>query len=125
MGDEEGTSEQPAITMEQSSMNRKDFHTKIVIRVFYAGKSTTRILRPKPGHHWNDAGIDELLDWVGAELEKRYPGEDFRMTPVGIGGYNFIHTGKREIDLGAGTLEVDGVPVGRVDSAKITLEGGS
>jgi hypothetical protein len=80
-------------------VNRKDFHTKIVVRVFYAGKASTRILKPKPGHHWNDAGVDEILDWVGDQLEKRYPGEEFRIAPAGPGCFNFIHAGKRAIEV--------------------------
>lgn len=86
-------------------MNRKDFHTKIVIRVFYTGKSTTRIIKPKPGHHWNDAGVDEVLDWVASELGKKYPEDEFRMAAAGPGCFNFIHTGKRAVEPAVAELE--------------------
>jgi len=108
-------------------VNRKDFHTQLKIRVFNLENkgATTRTIKPKPGHHWNDAGVREVLIHIASDLKKRFPTEKFSLIQVGPGAYNFIHHGKREIDLGAGTLEIDGVPVGRVDSAKITLEGGS
>lgn len=107
-------------------MNRKDFHTQLAIKVFDLGnkRATHRRITPKPGHHWNDKGVDEVLDHIAEDLEKRFPAEEFRVVQVGPGAYNFIHAGKHELDLGAGTLEVDGVPVGRVDSAKITLDRG-
>lgn len=96
-------------------MNRKNFHTQLTIRVFNLGNkgATKRRITPKPGHHWNDKGVDEVLDHLAEDLEKRFPAEEFRLVQVGPGAYNFIHAGKRELEPERINFELKGTVNGK------------
>jgi hypothetical protein len=51
----------------------------------------TRIFKAVKGHVFNEGGIQRCLDDMADYLEKKYPGQDFRLVELSGGRFNFIN----------------------------------
>ena len=67
------------------------------VRIFTPGnkRSWAKLISAPPRRVFKDEGIDEILQKVASDLEKRYPDEEFRLVPLGPREFNFVHVGER------------------------------
>ena len=70
----------------------------ITVRVFNVGNDgkTTRKFRAAPGKAYTEADIDDLLEKVADDLERRLPKEEFSLVQVGPASFNFVWRAPRE-----------------------------
>jgi hypothetical protein len=76
--------------------------TSVMIRVFDAGNKsavTKRYVAPA-GKGYTSAAIDEMLDTVAADLERRRPNDDYEVVQAGTAQFNFVWRARRETDIG-------------------------
>jgi hypothetical protein len=64
----------------------------VTVRVFNVGNDgkTTRKFFANPGHGFNEEGIDNLLEKVADDLERRLPNEQYSLVQVGPASFNFV-----------------------------------
>jgi hypothetical protein len=116
--------EENAPLIEYSKELPKPAHTvaKIIrIKIFDPGnnKHKVYIFRAPNGRSFIEAGVEDILGKVVAEVEKMYPEHDYRMVQVGRADYNFLDCGHKAV---AGEdIVVAGLRLGEV----VTVEVGS
>lgn len=67
----------------------------VKIRIFEPGNKRSNLLikRAPARHVFNDKGIDTILVKAAEYVEKRWPGEDYALVPLGPSAFNFVHRG--------------------------------
>lgn len=70
---------------------------RVRLRVFniFNDGHTTRILHAGPGKAYTEQGVDDILERVAADLERRFPQDEFSFVQVGPASFNFVWRGKR------------------------------
>jgi hypothetical protein len=64
----------------------------VTVRIFNIGNDgkTTRTFKAQPGHGFSETGVDDLLERIAADLEKRFPREEFGLVQVGPASFHFV-----------------------------------
>lgn len=70
----------------------------VIVRVFNIGNKGSYVTRhrARPGHGISEEAIDKRLEQVADQIEKRFPGHEYRMVEVGEAQFNFVWIGRRE-----------------------------
>lgn len=74
--------------------------TSITVKIFtpHNTRAKKKILTPpQRGTGWNSSHIDQILHNIAEDLEKRYPGHEYRMVPIGPKSFNFIWVAESEV----------------------------
>jgi hypothetical protein len=71
---------------------------KIEIKVFAPGNEskTVKVYSAGNGRAFYPQTFDHLLGRICEEVDKAYPGEKYKLVPVGPASFNFVHQGKAE-----------------------------
>ena len=64
----------------------------IRIRIFNEENrgSTLRTLHAEPGKGFTEKTVDNILDQVAEDLERRFPVHEYSLVPLGQGHFNFV-----------------------------------
>jgi hypothetical protein len=76
---------------------RGRIYKSVKVKVFGIGNTTatTRVLRSSAGKGFSSEGVDEMLDAVAADLEHRFPDDEYSLVPLGETQFNFVWRGRR------------------------------
>jgi hypothetical protein len=71
---------------------------QIQVKIFEPGnkKSLSHTYRAPQGAAFAPEAIEHLLHRLCENVEKEYPGEDYKLIAVGPSSFNFVHQGKAE-----------------------------
>jgi hypothetical protein len=69
----------------------------VTVRIFEPGSAIARTRRccALKGKHWTEPGIQQLLEYLAAEIEKVMPTEEYELVELAADRFNFVHRGKR------------------------------
>jgi hypothetical protein len=72
----------------------------VTIRIFNIGNGgkTTRKFHAAQGKVYSEADIDDLVERVAEDLERRLPQEEYSLVQVGPASFNFVWRGSRVPD---------------------------
>lgn len=64
----------------------------IRIRIFSPGnkRSTRKIFSPPAGKYFTAGGVNAQLGHTAAQIEKNFPGHEYKLVPLGPAEFNFV-----------------------------------
>lgn len=96
------------------AIERPKTYTSMRVKIFGLENKTSELRKIKatPGHCWNEAAIQKILEHIAADLELRQPGYDWKLVELGPTAFNFVWVGPKPLpeDLEEEPGGEDGAP---------------
>lgn len=100
---------------------RTKTYTSMRVKIFGLENKTSELQKIKatPGHCWNEAAIQKILEHIAADLEHRQPGYEWKLVELGPTAFNFVWVGPKPFpDEGLLEKALYGTPGDEIEQSK-------